>query len=144
MEREPLQISWDLESAEKGGYPHFYLKEVHEQPQAIVNVLRGRLDGQRVSLSEWSHLDFDRVDRVMIVACGSSYYAGLVGRLLIEKWAGLPVEVEVASEFRYRDPLVDDRSLVVLITLASICCRARTGSEEAATQARLHRNPQRS
>jgi glucosamine--fructose-6-phosphate aminotransferase (isomerizing) len=116
MQREPLQISWDLQSAEKGGYPHFYLKEVHEQPQAIVNALRGRLDGQRVSLSEWSHLDLDQVDRVMIVACGSSYYAGLVGRLLMEKWAGLPVDVEVASEFRYRDPLVDDRTLIVLIT----------------------------
>ncbi|HUW96250.1 MAG TPA: glutamine--fructose-6-phosphate transaminase (isomerizing), partial [Anaerolineae bacterium] len=116
MQREPLQVSWDLQSAEKGGYPHFYLKEVHEQPQAIVNALRGRLDGQRVSLSEWSHLDLDQVDRVMIVACGSSFYAGLVGRLLIEKWAGLPVDVEVASEFRYRDALVDDRTLVVLIT----------------------------
>jgi glucosamine--fructose-6-phosphate aminotransferase (isomerizing) len=116
MQREPLQISWDLESAEKGGYPHFYLKEVHEQPQAILNALRGRLDGQRISLSEWSHLDLGRVDRVTVVACGSSFYAGLVGKLLIEKWAGLPVEVEVASEFRYRDPLVDDRSLVVLIT----------------------------
>jgi glucosamine--fructose-6-phosphate aminotransferase (isomerizing) len=116
MQREPLHISWDLQSAEKGGYPHFYLKEVHEQPQALLNALRGRLDGQRVSLSEWSHLDLGEVNRVMIVACGSSYYAGLVGRLLIEKWAGLPVDVEVASEFRYRDPLVDDRTLVVLIT----------------------------
>ncbi len=116
MQREPLQISWDLQSAEKGGYPHFYLKEVHEQPQALVNALRGRLDGQRVCLSEWSHLDLDEVNRVMVVACGSSYYAGLVGRLLIEKWAGLPVDVEVASEFRYRDPLVDDKTLVVLIT----------------------------
>jgi glucosamine--fructose-6-phosphate aminotransferase (isomerizing) len=116
MQREPLQISWDLQSAEKGGYPHFYLKEVHEQPQALVNALRGRLDGRRLNLSEWSHLDLDRVNRVTVVACGSSYYAGLVGRLLIEKWAGLPVDVEVASEFRYRDPLVDDRTLVVLIT----------------------------
>lgn len=116
VDREPLSITWDVEAAEKEGYPHFYLKEVHEQPQAIANTLRGRLDGQRVSLSEWADLGLREVDRVNIVACGSSYYAGLVGELLIEKWAGLPVEVTVASEFRYRDPLVDDRTLVMLIT----------------------------
>ena len=116
IEREPLGITWDVEAAEKEGYPHFYLKEVHEQPQAIANTLRGRLDGQRVSLSEWADLGLRQVDRVNIVACGSSYYAGLVGKLLIEKWAGLPVEVTVASEFRYQDPLVDDRTLVMLIT----------------------------
>lgn len=116
VDREPLSITWNVEAAEKEGYPHFYLKEVHEQPQAIANTLRGRLDGQRVGLSEWADLDLRQVDRVSIVACGSSYYAGLVGKLLIEKWAGLPVEVTVASEFRYRDPLVDDRTLVMLIT----------------------------
>jgi len=116
MHREPFQISWNLQSAEKGGFPHFYLKEVHEQPEAIINALRGRLDGRRVSLSEWSHLNLDQVERVAVVACGTSYYAGLVGRLLIEKWAGLPVDVDVASEFRYRDPLIDDKTLVVLIT----------------------------
>ncbi len=116
VDREPLSITWDVEAAEKEGYPHFYLKEVHEQPQAIANTLRGRLDGQRVSLPEWADLGLRQIDRVSIVACGSSYYAGLVGKLLIEKWAGLPVEVTVASEFRYRDPLVDDRTLVMLIT----------------------------
>lgn len=116
MQREPFHISWDLQSAEKGGFPHFYLKEVHEQPEAVVNALRGRLDGRRLNLSEWSHLDLGPVNRVTIVACGSSYYAGLVGRLLMGKWAGLPVEVEVASEFRYRDALIDGRTLVVLIT----------------------------
>jgi glucosamine--fructose-6-phosphate aminotransferase (isomerizing) len=116
VDREPLSITWDVEAAEKEGYPHFYLKEVHEQPQAIANTLRGRLDGQRVSLSEWADLGLRQIDRVSIVACGSSYYAGLVGKLLMEKWAGLPVEVTVASEFRYRDPLVDDRTLVMLIT----------------------------
>jgi glucosamine--fructose-6-phosphate aminotransferase (isomerizing) len=115
-QREPLHISWDIQLAEKGGYPHFYLKEVHEQPQAIVNALRERIDGQRVTLTEWSHLDFDKVNCVKIVACGSSYYAGLAGKLLIEKWAGLPVEVDVASEFRYRDPRVDEQTMVVLIT----------------------------
>jgi glucosamine--fructose-6-phosphate aminotransferase (isomerizing) len=115
-QREPLHISWDIQLAEKGGYPHFYLKEVHEQPQAIVNALRERIDGQRVTLTEWSHLDFDKVNCVKIVACGSSYYAGLAGKLLIEKWAGLPVEVDVASEFRYRDPQIDEKTMVVLIT----------------------------
>jgi len=116
MRREPFHISWDLQSAEKGGYPHFYLKEVHEQPEALLNALRGRLDGPRLNLSEWTHLDLGQVRRVAIVACGSSYYAGLVGKLLVEKWASLPVEVDVASEFRYRDPLIDGKTLVVLIT----------------------------
>jgi glucosamine--fructose-6-phosphate aminotransferase (isomerizing) len=116
MLREPLQITWNLESAEKGGYPHFYLKELHEQPEAIANILRGRLDGERVTLSEWAHLDLRNVNRVHIVACGTSSYAGLVGKLLIERWAQLPVEVSVASEFRYRAPIVDERTLVVLIT----------------------------
>jgi glucosamine--fructose-6-phosphate aminotransferase (isomerizing) len=115
-QREPLHIAWDLESAEKGGHPHFYHKEVHEQPQAILNALRGRLDGERLSLSEWSHLDLEKVKAVKIVACGSSYYAGLVAKLLVEKWARLPVEVDVASEFRYREPLVDDSTLVLFIT----------------------------
>jgi glucosamine--fructose-6-phosphate aminotransferase (isomerizing) len=116
IQREPLHITWDVGAAEKGGYPHFYLKEVHEQPQAIVNTLRGRLDGPRVDLSEWAHLDLTEVNRVNIVACGSSHYAGLVGQLLIEKWAELPVEVAVASEFRYREPVMDGRTLVILIT----------------------------
>ncbi len=116
IQREPLQITWTLESAEKGGYPHFYLKEVHEQPEAIANTLRGRLDGNRVTLSEWSHLDFSKVDRINIVACGTSSYAGLVGKLLMERWAHIPVEVSIASEFRYGSPTVDERTLVVLIT----------------------------
>ncbi len=114
--REPLHITWDVQSAEKGGYPHFYLKEVHEQPQAILSTLRGRLDGPRVNLSEWAHLDLSHVNRVTIVACGTSSYAGLVGKLLIEKWARLPVEVAVASEFRYRDPVLDEGALVILVT----------------------------
>lgn len=116
IEREPMRITWDVESAEKSGYPHFYIKEVHEQPQAIANTLRGRLDGPRLTLSEWAGLDLSEVNRVSIVACGSSFYAGLVGKLLVEKWCGLPTEVTVASEFRYRDPLVDERTLVLLIT----------------------------
>jgi glucosamine--fructose-6-phosphate aminotransferase (isomerizing) len=116
IDREPLHITWNVESAEKGGYPHFYLKEVHEQPQAILNTLRGRFDGSRISLSEWAHLDLSQVNRVNIVACGTSYYAGLVGKLLIERWAGLAAEVTVASEFRYRDPIMDKGTLVMLIT----------------------------
>jgi glucosamine--fructose-6-phosphate aminotransferase (isomerizing) len=137
LEREPLQITWDLESAEKGGYPHFYLKEVFEQPYAILDTLRGRLDGPRVSLSEWAHLDFDSFDRVRVVACGTSSYAGLVGKLLIEMWAGLPADVEVASEFRYRQPLLDERTLVLFITqsgeTADTLAAFRLAQEKGAT-----------
>ncbi|TKJ29837.1 MAG: glutamine--fructose-6-phosphate transaminase (isomerizing) [Chloroflexi bacterium B3_Chlor] len=141
MHREPLQITWNLESAEKGGYPHFYLKEVHEQPQAIENTLRGRLDGNRVSLSEWAHLDLSEVNRVSIVACGTSSYAGLVGKLLIERWAQLPVEVSVASEFRYGAPIVDERTLVVLVTqsgeTADTLAGLRLAQEKGATSVAL-------
>lgn len=114
--REPFHIGWDLEAAEKGGYPHFVLKEIHEGPETIKNALRGRLDGDRLSLSEVEGLDLSQVNRGYIVACGTSFYAGLVGKRLLEEWARLPVEVAFASEFRYGCPVIDPRTLVVLIS----------------------------
>jgi glucosamine--fructose-6-phosphate aminotransferase (isomerizing) len=116
VHREPFHISWDLEAAEKGGYPHFVLKEIHEQPEAIKNALRGRLDGERLGLSEVEGLDLSQIDRGYIVACGTSSYAALVGKRLIEEWARLPMEVAIASEFRYGFPVIDPRTLVILIS----------------------------
>ncbi len=116
VHREPFHISWDLEAAEKGGYPHFVLKEIHEEPEAIKNALRGRLDGERLSLSEVEGLDLSQINRGCIVACGTSFYAGLVGKRLIEEWACLPMEVAIASEFRYSCPVIDPRTLVILIS----------------------------
>ena len=122
VERQPFQVTWDVQAAEKGGYPHFVLKEIHEQPQGIRNVLRGRVDGERLNLTERLNLveldglDLMGVERVTIVACGTSYYAGLVGKCAIEGWARLPVEVAIASEFRYATPILDERTLCILIS----------------------------
>ncbi|HEY7704036.1 MAG TPA: glutamine--fructose-6-phosphate transaminase (isomerizing) [Acidimicrobiia bacterium] len=112
-------IEWDLEAAEKGGYPSFMLKEIHEQGQAIANTLRGRLspDG-RVHLDEMAGLSavFPAVDKVFVIACGTSYHAAMMAKYAIERWTRLPVEIDIASEFRYRDPVLDDRSLVIAIS----------------------------
>jgi glucosamine--fructose-6-phosphate aminotransferase (isomerizing) len=120
VERAPTRIEWDVAMAQKGGYRHFMLKEVHEQPRAVADTLRGRLlvDGAAVSLPE-ARLDANlanRLERVVIVACGTSYHAALVGRFMVERMAGLPAEVDVGSEFRYRDLVLDHRTLVIAIS----------------------------
>jgi glucosamine--fructose-6-phosphate aminotransferase (isomerizing) len=120
VERAPSPIDWDTTMALKGGYRHFMLKEIYEQPRAVADTLRGRLlvDGATVSLPE-AHLDAglaNRLERVVIVACGTSYHAALVGRSMVERLAGLPAEVDIASEFRYRDLILDHRTLVVAIS----------------------------
>jgi glucosamine--fructose-6-phosphate aminotransferase (isomerizing) len=120
VERAPSPIDWDTTMAQKGGYRHFMLKEIYEQPRAVADTLRGRLlvDGATVSLPE-AHLDAglaNRLERVVIVACGTSYHAALVGRSMVERLAGLPAEVDIASEFRYRDLILDHRTLVVAIS----------------------------
>ena len=109
------RVEWDLELAEKGGYSDFMLKEIHEQPLAVRETLRGRVRGDRLVLDE-AHVPDDElraVDKVFIVGCGTSYYSGLVGKYAIEHWARLPVEIDVASEFRYRDPVLDAHTLVI-------------------------------
>ena len=112
-------IEWDLESAERGGYPTFMLKEIYEQPKALADTLAGRVDDMgRVVLAE---LDLDdrllrAVDKVFVVACGTSYHAAMMAKYAIERWARLPVEIDIASEFRYRDPVLDARSLVIGIS----------------------------
>lgn len=118
--REPLVVTWDPGQAERGGYEHFMLKEIHEQPQAVRDTLTGRIrpDGSGVVLDD-VQLDPEWVRQlrgVHLVACGTAYHAGLVGGRLIERLAGIPVWNEVASEFRYRDPLVDERTLLVVIS----------------------------
>ena len=117
-------VDWDVASAEKQGYAHFMLKEIHEQPQAVRETLLGRMDEQgRVLLDEVKldrdpqlELDLRSVDKVYVVACGTSYHAGMVAKYAIEHWAGIPVEIEIASEFRYRDPILTPHTLVVAIS----------------------------
>ncbi len=116
VERDPLQVTWDVQSAEKGGYPHFYLKEIHEQPAALANALRGRVDEAGVKIAELDALDLARVRRVLLLACGSSYHAGLVGKRVFEQWTRLPAEAVIASEFRYACPVIDESTLAILIT----------------------------
>ncbi|MFC0081669.1 glutamine--fructose-6-phosphate transaminase (isomerizing) [Aciditerrimonas ferrireducens] len=114
-----LEVAWTLEEAQKGGYPDFMSKEIAQQPEALADTLVGRLhpvEGIGLDEVRIPEEELRRVDKVAVVACGSSYHAGLVAKLAIEHWARLPVEVEVASEFRYRDPVLDERTLVVGIS----------------------------
>lgn len=115
----PTPISWDHAAAEKEGYAHFMLKEIHEQPSAVRETLRGRSDqADRLMLDELRISDEEvrGIDKVFVVACGSSFHAGLVAKYAIEHWTRLPVEIDVASEFRYRDPVLDSNTLVVGIS----------------------------
>jgi glutamine---fructose-6-phosphate transaminase (isomerizing) len=133
-------VSWDVDAAEKQGYEHFMLKEIHEQPEAVRETLLGRLgeDG-RLHLDELraDERELGRIDKVFILACGTSLHAGMVGKLAIEHWAGIPVEVEVASEFRYRDPILDHHTLVIAISQSG----ETTDTIAAASHARDQRAP---
>jgi glucosamine--fructose-6-phosphate aminotransferase (isomerizing) len=119
VSREREEISWDEAAAEKDGYETFMLKEIHEQADAVAETIADRLpDEEGVDLSELE-LDEDYlrgVQRIVIVACGTSYHAGLVGRYAIEEWARVPVEMDIASEYRYRNPVIGERDLVIGIT----------------------------
>ncbi|HEV8650421.1 MAG TPA: glutamine--fructose-6-phosphate transaminase (isomerizing) [Actinomycetes bacterium] len=112
-------VDWDVAAAEKGGYEHFMRKEIHEQPLAVKQTLEGRTDlAGRLVLDElrMSEDELREIDKVFVVACGSAYHAGLVARYAIEHWARLPVGIEMASEFRYRDPVLDRHTLVIAIS----------------------------
>ncbi len=119
IEPEHRTIDWDFEAAEKGGFPTFMLKEIYEQPHAITDTLAGRIsETGRVVLTELEMDDelIRQVDKVYVVACGTSYHAAMMAKYAIERWTRLPVEIDIASEFRYRDPVLDDRSLVIGIS----------------------------
>ncbi|PVY31418.1 glutamine--fructose-6-phosphate transaminase (isomerizing) [Williamsia muralis] len=114
----PFHIDWDLAAAEKGGHDFFMLKEIAEQPQALADTLLGHFENGRIILDEQRLTDDDLrdIDKVFVVACGTAYHAGLLAKYAIEHWTRLPVEVELASEFRYRDPVLDRSTLVVAIS----------------------------
>ncbi len=119
VERPIQTVDWDDEAAEKAGYETFMLKEIHEQPGALADTLAERVGADGGVILDGLGLTAETVQglrRVVIVACGTSYYAGLVGRYALERWARLPVEVEVASEFRYRDPVIDSDCLCIAIS----------------------------
>ena len=117
-EGRPFHIDWDLAAAEKGGYDFFMLKEIAEQPTAVADTLLGHFQDGRIVLDEqrMSDQELRDIDKVFIVACGSAYHSGMVAKYAIEHWTRLPCEVEIASEFRYRDPVLDRSTLVVAIS----------------------------
>ena len=120
IEKKVFEVNWNAEAAEKGGYEHFMLKEIHEQPKAVRATLSSRLakDDSAVVLEElkWDEAFLNAIHRVYIVACGTAYHAGLVGKYYIEKMARIPVECDIASEFRYRSPIVDEHTLTIVIS----------------------------
>ena len=118
IEPRVTHIDWDIDVAEKGGYPDFMLKEIHEQPRVIRDTLAGRLVNGALAIDELdlSVEELNLVDRVYVIACGTSYHAGLIAKNLIEGWARIPCEVEVASEFRYRNPIITPTTLVVAVS----------------------------
>ena len=118
FEPEVTHVDWDLDVAEKGGYPDFMLKEIHEQPRVIRDTLAGRLVNGALSIDELDLTleELNLIDRVYVIACGTSYHAGLIAKNLIEGWARIPCEVEVASEFRYRNRIITPTTLVVAVS----------------------------
>ncbi|REC74966.1 glutamine--fructose-6-phosphate transaminase (isomerizing) [Chryseobacterium elymi] len=120
IEPEVQELKLSLEQIEKGGYEHFMLKEIFEQPKSIHDTMRGRLlvdEGIIKMAGIWDHLErFKNANRIIIIACGTSWHAGLIGEYLIEEYARIPVEVEYASEFRYRNPIITDKDVVIAIS----------------------------
>lgn len=140
VSRELTNVDWDLGAIERGGFPHFMLKEIHEQPDAVANATRGRLleeDGTaKLSGMQMDPCDMARIDRISIAACGTSYYAGMVGKYFFEDFAGIPAEIEQAAEFRYRNPIIQRDTMMLAIsqsgetadTLAAVREAKRKGS----------------
>ncbi|MCW8860292.1 MAG: glutamine--fructose-6-phosphate transaminase (isomerizing) [Deltaproteobacteria bacterium] len=135
LEKQSKTITWSPLMAEKGGYKHFMLKEIYEQPRALADTIAGRLQGEEGDIYlEDLNLDQDQLaglDKIFIIACGTSWHAGLVGKFYIEKLARIPVEIDIASEFRYRDPIVSDKSLTILITQSGETADTLAGLREA-------------
>lgn len=139
VEREPLLVTWDSEAAEKGGYEHFMMKEMHEEPRAVRDTVLPRIRDSRIRFENFQmdRADLENLDRIRIVACGTAAHAGIVGKYIIEALCRIPVEVDVASEFRYRNPIITERTLTIIIsqsgetldTLAAMREAKRLGSQ---------------
>ena len=140
VSRKPTRITWDASAVEKSGHPHFMMKEIHEQPQTILDTMRGRYsyEAGEADLPDigLTPKEFAAVERIWIVACGTSWHAGLVGKYLLEEMARIPVHVDIASEFRYRNPLVGKHDLFVAISqsgeTADTLAAAREAKEKGA------------
>lgn len=118
IEKNIFEVKWDVEAAEKNGYEHFMLKEIHEQPRAVQNTIEPRIKNNNIEFSQFSidENSLKEISKIFVVACGTAYHAGMVGKYLIENFARIPVEVDIASEFRYRNPIVDKNTLVIIVS----------------------------
>ena len=118
IDRKPTDVDWDITQAEKAGFDHFMLKEIYEQPKLVRDILGNRVKGSRISFDELTLKDslFSRISKIAIVACGTAYHAGLSGKYMIEWLAHIPTLVDTSSEFRYRNPIVDKKTLVIVIS----------------------------
>ncbi len=133
ISRPPTKIDWDLEQAKKGGFPHFMLKEIFEQPEILSAILQERVDGRKIHFDELKVPEsaFKRIKNVVIIACGTAYHAGLVGKYIIEEFTDLSVSVDTSSEFRYRDPKVGPDTLVLAISQSGETADTLAGVREA-------------
>ncbi len=118
IDKEVYHVTWSADAAEKGGYDSFMMKEIHEQPKAVRDTLTGKISEGKVKFQDFklTKEQLEGIDRIYIVACGTAYHAGLMGKVAIEKFAKIPVEVDIASEFRYREPLVTDKTLLITVS----------------------------
>ncbi|TET53718.1 MAG: glutamine--fructose-6-phosphate transaminase (isomerizing) [Actinobacteria bacterium] len=133
VNKKPIEVTWDLEAAEKGGYEDFMLKEIYEQPKAVKETLRAYLNGKKIDLSflGLKKVDLKEIDRIFVLACGTSYHAAWVGKLIIEQWANLPVEIDISSEFRYRFPVLSENTLILAVTQSGETADTLAGVKEA-------------
>ena len=138
VQREPITIEWDAAAAEKGGYPHFVLKEIFEQPDALRRAMLGRVHNGQLHLSELDTMlqagMLDNIQRIVIVACGSSYHVGMIAKYVIEQWARIPVEAITAAEFRYCNPIVGPETLCIAITQSGETADTLVGIRQAREQ----------
>ena len=144
ISKKVFEVNWNAEAAEKGGFEHFMLKEIYEQPKALRDTMTSRLDAEAKTIGfpelNWTEEELREINKIFIVACGTAYHGGIVGKYYLEQLARVPVEVDIASEFRYRDPLVDGNSLTIVIsqsgetsdTLAALREAKRLGSRTLA------------
>ena len=135
VQRDPLTVDWDAEAAEKGGYPHFALKEIYEQPDAMRRALLGRVRDGQLHIPALERMQqtglLDNIERIIIVACGTSYHAGLIAKYVIEQWARIPVETIPAAEFRYCDPIVGPETLCIAVTQSGETADTLVGIRQA-------------
>ncbi len=135
VQRDPIVINWDTEAAEKGGYPHFVLKEIYEQPEAIRRALLGRVSDGQLHLAELGRMQqaglLDKIQRIIVVACGSSYHVGVIAKYVIEQWARIPVEAVTAAEFRYSNPIVGPETLCIAVTQSGETADTLVGIRQA-------------